>query len=365
MIYSNEYKDQENKESDTALVPSELHILVTDADTNGYEISKMSDFMGLYAQQLTRSLADSPFVEVVSNIPVADLGIINDVVQHAAVVARGNITLVPDFDSLPAGIKEKLKQGLYSIGDSKQVDGNLRAVIVDKNGVRVKDITLKKVINNPGTLETTRSIANQMQMKQIQDTLKGIQEMQSYQLDRDRDRDILTPFFDARDYILQAQNAASIESRNQFLEKASDRMTTALNSVYAEMRTASLHLAKNTKWSLFHKQSSIDTLLSNLSDDLLLLCKQAAKNFHTICKKETALKRVLNNLLSAVSLLRFKAVFSCGFRVPPGSGLYQSCAAGSVCIPAGQKYCSPRPRKSCPADRKTPGLPSRCIGHRW
>lgn len=102
MIDSNEYKDQENKESDTALVPSELHILVTDADTNGYEISKMSDFMGLYAQQLTRSLADSPFVEVVSNIPVADLGIINDVVQHAAVVARGNITLVPDFDSLPA-----------------------------------------------------------------------------------------------------------------------------------------------------------------------------------------------------------------------------------------------------------------------
>lgn len=193
MIDSNEYKDQENKESDTALVPSELHILVTDADTNGYEISKMSDFMGLYAQQLTRSLADSPFVEVVSNIPVADLGIINDVVQHAAVVARGNITLVPDFDSLPAGIKEKLKQGLYSIGDSKQVDGNLRAVIV--------------------------------------------------------------------------------ESRNQFLEKASDRMTTALNSVYAEMRTASLHLAKNTKWSLFHKQSSIDTLLSNLSDDLQLATK--------------------------------------------------------------------------------------------
>ena len=82
MIDSNEYKDQENKESDTTLVPSELHILVTDADTNGYEISKMSDFMGLYAQQLTRSLADSPFVEVVSNIPVADLGIINDVVQQ-------------------------------------------------------------------------------------------------------------------------------------------------------------------------------------------------------------------------------------------------------------------------------------------
>lgn len=33
----------------------------------------------------------------------------------------------------------------------------------------------------------------------------------------------------------------------------------------------------------------------------LLLCKQAAKIFQTICKKETALKRVLRNLLSAIS----------------------------------------------------------------
>ena len=274
MIDSTENNKQDGNELlNTTLMPSKLHILVTEADTNGYEISKMSDFMGLYAQQLTRTLAKSSFVETISNIPIADISIINDVVQQAAVVVKGDITLVPDFDSLPVGIKEKLQQGIYSIGDSKQVDGNLRAVILDENKVRVKDITLKKVSNNPGTLETTRSIANQMQMKQIQDTLKGIQEMQSYQLDRDRDRDILTPFFDARDYILQAQNALSLETRNDFLVKASDRMTTALNSVYAEMRTASLHLAKNTKWSLFHKQSSIDGLLSNLSDDLQLATK--------------------------------------------------------------------------------------------
>lgn len=104
MIDSNEYKDQENKESDTALVPSELHILVTDADTNGYEISKMSDFMGLYAQQLTRSLADSPFVEVVSNIPVADLGIIkgfrSSAVKHSgtskAIYFKPFSALVPE-----------------------------------------------------------------------------------------------------------------------------------------------------------------------------------------------------------------------------------------------------------------------------
>lgn len=114
--------------------------------------------------------------------------------------------------------------------------------------------------------------------------------------------------------------------------------------------------------------STLITIANSLEIHPALLCcfaNKLRKIFIQSAKKETALKRVLSNLLSAVSLFRFKAVFSCGFRVPPGSGLYQSCAAGSVCIPAGQKYCSPRPRKSCPADRKTPGLPSRCIGHRW
>ena len=38
-----------------------------------------------------------------------------------------------------------------------------------------------------------------------------------------------------------------------------------------------------------------------LHQTTVLLCKQAAKIFQTICKKETALKRVLRNLLSAVS----------------------------------------------------------------
>ena len=36
----------------------------------------------------------------------------------------------------------------------------------------------------------------------------------------------------------------------------------------------------------------------------VLLCKQVAKIFHIICEKETALKRVLSNLLSAVSFTR-------------------------------------------------------------
>ena len=269
-----------NKENE--LCPDKLKILVTDADLHGYEISKMSDFMGLYAHQLTQSLSRGSHVEAVSSIPVADIAIINEVVQQAAAIFKGNTILIPDFNSLPRDIKYKLKTGKYSIAESKQVDGNLRAVIIDENKVRVKDITLKKVVHNPGTLEAMRSIALQMQMKQIQNTLSSIQEIQSYQSDRDRDRDILVPFFDARDYISRAQNAESTEKRDFYLEKASDRLTTALNSVYTDIRTSTKHLAKITKWPIFQDQSTIELYLSYLTDDLQYATKFSGVQMHVL-----------------------------------------------------------------------------------
>lgn len=102
-------------------------------------------------------------------------------------------------------IRQKLKNGIYKVGESKQVDGNLRAVIIDETGTRIKDVTLKEVNNNAGILEASRSIMNQLQMKKIYAKLDIIQEMQSFQIARDRDQSIKVPFLDARFYILKAQ----------------------------------------------------------------------------------------------------------------------------------------------------------------
>ncbi|MFR3747312.1 hypothetical protein [Streptococcus sp.] len=48
---------------------------------------------------------------------------------------------------LTNGRKKKLENGTFKVGNSKKIDGNYRAVIVDttKNNVRVEDVTLKKV----------------------------------------------------------------------------------------------------------------------------------------------------------------------------------------------------------------------------
>lgn len=271
MLDNNDINEINDISSDNSIIPiseQKVHILITDADTHGTEITKMSDFMGEYAKLQVSSLNNSALTSVMVDIPIADVGIINDVVQHARIVAKGDISLIPDFEHLPSDIREKLKKGIYSIGESKQVDGNMRAVILNENGTRVKEITLKKIYNNPGTLETTRSISNQLQMKQINDKLAAIQEIQSYQLDKDRDHAIFTPFLNARDNILLAQNADTQEKRNMYLEKAAEHLIEAKNGIKTEMNTAVTHLAKYSKWPIFHRKSTINTLTSHIADDL-------------------------------------------------------------------------------------------------
>ena len=126
-----------------------LLIFRTEIDRYGRDITAMSDFFDGYVRQMALSLREPSKLEMVTELPVSELGIINDVVHQADIIMKGNITLLPDFDNLPIDIKTKLKKGIYKVGDSKQVDGNLRAVILDENNVRVKDITLKKVLSNP------------------------------------------------------------------------------------------------------------------------------------------------------------------------------------------------------------------------
>ncbi|MFZ2538504.1 MAG: hypothetical protein WAX04_06340 [Oscillospiraceae bacterium] len=248
----------------------ELSILVTEEDKYGMDITKMSNFFEVYIQQLSCELSSNTMVDVLRNIPVADIGIINDVVRHAEVMMDGKYGYVPDFDSLPQDIKTKLQKGIYKIGESKQVDGNMRAVIVDGNDVRVKDITLKWAKNNPGTVEAIGSIINQAQMRQIYAKLDDIQELQSYQIDRDRDRDIVTPFLNARSYILRAQHSELLEDRKDCLKRAIDELTSAINAVYSDLATSSEHLAKLTRRPIFQRPSQIRNYMGYLTLDLQL-----------------------------------------------------------------------------------------------
>lgn len=258
-----------------SIIPrNEVHILVTDEDKTGEDILAMSDFFGGYVQQLTDVIRTNAVTTYVLSIPVADIGIIGEVVQKAEVISQGATQLLPDFDSLPKDIRQKLKDGIYKVGESKQVDGNLRAVIVDETGTRVKDVTLKEVNISPGTLEASRSITNQLQMRQIYAKLDAIQEMQSFQIARDRDRDIKVPFLDARCYILKAQGKnCTDEDRDENLKKTADKLLTAVNSVYTDLTTSTEHMLKLTRFPIFQRKDQIRGYIGFLSEDLQVVTK--------------------------------------------------------------------------------------------
>lgn len=262
-------------EDTTQIIPrGEVNILVTEEDKTGEDLFAMSDFFNGYIEQLSEAIKVKVPAVAVPDIPFADIGIINEVVHRAEVISTGNTQLIPDFDHLPKNIRQKLDEGIYKVGESRQVDGNLRAVIVDEAGTRVKDVTLKEVQINSGTMEASRSIANQLQMKQIYAKLDAIQEKQSFQIARDRDRDIKVPFLDARFYIMKAQGQnCKQEERKEYLGKAADKLLSAVNSVYREISTSSERLAKLTHFPIFQRKGQIKEYIGYMSEDLQVATK--------------------------------------------------------------------------------------------
>lgn len=250
-----------------------LVIFKTKEDRYGQDIALMSDFFDGYVQQMSLAIREKSELEIMTELPIGELGIINDVVHQAGVIMKGNITLLPDFDNLPPDIKSKLKRGIYSVGESRQVEDNLRAVIVDEEGTRVKDITLKKVVNNPDNIDVIRSIGNQLQMRQIYTKLSGIQEMQNYQLEKDRDRDIVAPFLDARMLVLEAETKENEEERIKLLKEADGKMRTAINAVTRDIETTSKWIAKSVKNPFHDFSNKMDTYMGYLTSDLQVVTK--------------------------------------------------------------------------------------------
>lgn len=250
-----------------------LMIFQTDVDKYDRDITAMSDFFDGYVQQMSLALRSQSTLGIVSELPVANLGIINDVIHQADIIMQGNVTLLPDFENLSIDIKSKLEKGIYKVGDSKQVDGNLRAVILDENDVRIKDITLKKVFSNPGNIETARSIGNQLQMRQIYTKLADIQEFQTYQLEKDRDRDIIVPFLDARSMILEAGNKESEEERALLLKEADGKIRTALNSIYADIETTSKNFARRINIPFLQLGKQLNSYIGYLTSDFQIATK--------------------------------------------------------------------------------------------
>ncbi len=98
------------KENTALNIQKPLEILVTDEDKHGTDIACMSDFFGIYIEQLSAELSNQVMRGVVEKIPAADVQILGELVHGVDVLLSGKYGYIPDFDSLPNDVKDKLKK---------------------------------------------------------------------------------------------------------------------------------------------------------------------------------------------------------------------------------------------------------------
>lgn len=156
-----------------------------------------------------------------------------------------------DFASLSEKTKKKLENGTFKVGNSKKINGNYRAVIVDttKNNVRVEDVTLKKVeIKSNNTDDSSRvDLSTQVQLKQIYDLLLDMKASQEFQINWDRNNSILPPFFSARTKVLQALNSVSLDEKIHLLNEANTYMEDSVSAIKADLISNKEEIIKRTK----------------------------------------------------------------------------------------------------------------------
>lgn len=156
-----------------------------------------------------------------------------------------------DFASLSEKTKKKLENGTFKVGNSKKINGNYRAVIVDttKNNVRIEDITLKKVEKKSNNTDDSSKIdlSTQVQLKQIYDLLLDMKASQEFQINWDRNNSILPPFFSARTKVLQALNTVSLEEKIHLLNEANTYMEDSVSAIKADLISNKEEIIKRTK----------------------------------------------------------------------------------------------------------------------
>ena len=250
----------------------ELRIFVTDADRRSLDIREMSDFIRVGINGIMYELA-AQTGEPMHFIQPETVSVIQETLRANRPVARDGYEWVLDYDSLPKEVLKKYRAGVYKDSWSKQVDGNLRAVINDERNKKKAEITLKRVPKNEQTGPRLDSLAIQIQLKQITEKLDCFLELQDYQIERARHDRIVVPFLNARDRVVHAQNENDTEKRRIYLDDSVRELESAINTIYDDIPMLSKRIMILTDPPVLRLNKMIDKFTNWIGQDLQLLAQ--------------------------------------------------------------------------------------------
>lgn len=246
-----------------------LNIFKKEEDEKGTDLLAMSDFFEVFIEKISVDMKNNAAWEIV-NIDESQIGEI-----IAAIKAGRDIytfqtgMLVADYSHFNKDIIDGLKKGVYHIGRSKEIAGNLRPVILDKNERLVKFFTLKKAVNLSNILSDISVLSMQISLQRISSQLEGIGRDIQSGIEFVRREALSNKFLYARDRIMSAATAFGDEQET-YLKKADEYLMEGLTDLYADVNAQVEKLNEVSK-GVLAKIEEIDSRLSYIYEDMQMI----------------------------------------------------------------------------------------------
>lgn len=243
-----------------------LDIFSSENDKKGTDLLQMSNFFDVFMGKIVDEVDTNENWETVEYYQ-------NFFGQIAAAIKGGfDIsqmgTLVADTSHFSKDVVDGLKNGLYHIGESKEVAGHLRPAILNDKEQLVKFVTLKRALNPMEVLSDISTLSMQASLKsitaQIEDVgrdVKGISEFV-------RRESLSNKFIYARDKIMLAVTS-SPEKREQFLIEADTYLMEGLTDLYADINAEATKLTELK--GPFRSLKAADELLMHINEDMQMI----------------------------------------------------------------------------------------------
>ncbi|SCY77106.1 hypothetical protein SAMN02910292_02858 [Lachnospiraceae bacterium XBB2008] len=243
-----------------------LNIFETEEDKRGTDLLAMSNYFDVFVSKLDTSLDQNGKWETVIDASSL-LGQIAVAIKSGFDISKINM-LVADTSHFSKEIVEGLKEGIYHIGQSKEVAGNLRPAVLDENERLVKFVTLKKAINPSEILADMANLSMQLSLKhisaQIEDVGRDVQGISEFV----RREALSNKFIYARDKIMSAASV-SLDEQEQLLLMADDYLMQGLSDLYVDVDAEVRRLFDLS--GPFRSLREADKILTHINEDMQMI----------------------------------------------------------------------------------------------
>ncbi len=235
-------------------------------DQHGTDLLSMSDFSSILIKKIETKTKLNIAWEVYRNLEEYTSEIATAIKSGFDISKKG--MLVADYSHFSKEIIDGIKAGIYHVGQSKEVAGNLRPAILNEKERLVKFFTLKRAYDPTSVLADISTLAIQASLHRISSQIEDISRDINNIIDANRRETLSNKFLCARDRIMSAANADGDE-RIKLLMEADTYLMEGLTSLYSDLNAQVKALDEQN--GPFARIKSIDRILSFINDDMQMI----------------------------------------------------------------------------------------------